>query len=203
MKTIKKILITGGPCGGKTLFVKMARQHFEDLGYAVIICNETATDLLLGGITPKTFGPYEYQKAIFSLQIEKERLFIDYANALKNDKVIIFFDRGLFDSKAYLNDEDYKKLINHFKMDEVEEMNNRYDSILYFMSSASLNEIEDNYGIENNVARYEDLDEAKRVDKETKDSWIRHKNIKIIEAQLDFTKKLDNAIKTCEELILD
>ena len=54
MKTIKKIVFTGGPCSGKTTFMSRAEEIFGERGYRVIVDNESATDLISGGISPAT-----------------------------------------------------------------------------------------------------------------------------------------------------
>ena len=54
MKEIKRIVFTGGPCSGKTTFTSRVQQVFAERGYRVIVDNESATDLISGGISPAT-----------------------------------------------------------------------------------------------------------------------------------------------------
>ncbi|MBQ2232770.1 MAG: AAA family ATPase [Erysipelotrichaceae bacterium] len=74
MKTIKRIVFTGGPCSGKTTFTSRAQSVFSDRGYRVIIDHESATDLISGGISPATMGMYDFQKYCIDLQLKKEEL---------------------------------------------------------------------------------------------------------------------------------
>ena len=74
MKTIKKIVFTGGPCSGKTTFTSRAEEIFAERGYRVIIDHESATDLISGGISPATMGMYEFQKYCVALQLKKEEI---------------------------------------------------------------------------------------------------------------------------------
>ena len=52
MKTIKKIVITGGPCSGKSTMLNLIENTFKEKGYKVLIVSETATELIRGGISP-------------------------------------------------------------------------------------------------------------------------------------------------------
>ena len=51
---VSRIVLTGGPCAGKTRSLTKIEEHFEELGYKVIIVPETATILINGGI--RCFG---------------------------------------------------------------------------------------------------------------------------------------------------
>ena len=46
MKTIKKIVITGGPCSGKSTMLNLIENTFKEKGYKVLIVSETATELI-------------------------------------------------------------------------------------------------------------------------------------------------------------
>ena len=73
---ISKIVITGGPCAGKSTALSRIQSEFTALGYRVLFIGETATELIGGGVAPwtcKTNG--EYQKLQLRLQIEKEKIF--------------------------------------------------------------------------------------------------------------------------------
>ena len=52
MQNLTKIVITGGPCAGKTTALSKLEKHFTGLGFRVIFINETATELILNGIAP-------------------------------------------------------------------------------------------------------------------------------------------------------
>ena len=113
MKTIKKIVFTGGPCSGKTTFMSRAEEIFGERGYRVIVDNESATDLISGGISPATLGMYEFQKYCIGLQLKKEELYEQAANEIEGDKVIIFYDRGIIDDKGYVPN-DFTEILSTF-----------------------------------------------------------------------------------------
>ena len=74
MKTIKKIVITGGPCSGKSTMLNLIENTFKEKGYKVLIVSETATELIRGGISP--LGGKEnmfiFQDYLLNLQLKKE-----------------------------------------------------------------------------------------------------------------------------------
>ena len=51
-KQISKIVITGGPCAGKTTAMSWIQNSFTKMGYAVLFVDETATQLITGGAAP-------------------------------------------------------------------------------------------------------------------------------------------------------
>ena len=70
---ISKIVITGGPCAGKTTGMSWIQNTFAQRGYTVLFVPETATELITGGVAPWTCSSnYEYQKCLMQLQKEKE-----------------------------------------------------------------------------------------------------------------------------------
>ena len=54
MKTISKIVITGGPCAGKTTGMSWIQNTFTQRGYVVLFVPETSTELITGGVAPWT-----------------------------------------------------------------------------------------------------------------------------------------------------
>lgn len=191
MKTIKRIVLTGGPCSGKSTFMTLAQQIFPKYGYQVMIDHEAATDLITGGISPATMGMYQFQKYCIGLQLKKEELFLQAAEEIKAEKVLVFFDRGILDDRGYVTGEEFTEILSDFDVKE-EELPDRYDLVLHLTTSAKGSAAA--YTLANNEARYEDVDGACRVDDSTCESWDVHSNRVIIKEEDDFHVKMDNAI---------
>ena len=51
-KQITKIVVTGGPCAGKTTAMSKIQSYFTSRGYAVIFVPETATEIIKAGLNP-------------------------------------------------------------------------------------------------------------------------------------------------------
>ena len=98
---ITKIVITGGPCAGKSTAMSRIQEEFEQMNYTVLFVPETATELITGGVAPWTCGTNaQYQTCQLKLQLEKEKIFEQAARTMKSDKILIVCDRGTLDNKA-------------------------------------------------------------------------------------------------------
>ena len=76
-KSITKIVLTGGPCAGKSTAMSWIQNAFTERGYKVLFVPETATELITGGVAPWTCGSnLDYQCCQMRLQIEKEKIFL-------------------------------------------------------------------------------------------------------------------------------
>ena len=110
---ITKIVITGGPCAGKTTAMSWIQSNFTKLGYTVLFVPETATELITGGVAPWTCGTNaDYQKCQMKLQLEKERIFEQGASTMPVEKVLIVCDRGTLDNKAYMTSLDFASFLH-------------------------------------------------------------------------------------------
>ena len=97
---IQKIVITGGPCAGKSTAMSWIQNAFTQKGYKVIFIQETATELITSGIAPWTCTTNaDYQTYQLKLQIEKEKIYEEAAKKLNSKKVLIVCDRGTLDNK--------------------------------------------------------------------------------------------------------
>lgn len=200
MKTIKKIVFTGGPCSGKTTFMSRAEEIFGERGYRVIIDNESATDLISGGISPATLGMYEFQKYVISLQLAKEEICYKAAQEIEGEKVLMFIDRALKDDESYVGHEDFCKILEDFNI-KYDEIDPRYDMVVHLVTSAKGKE--DVYTFSNNAARYENLDQARAMDDMALEAWSDHPNRVVIGNETDFEVKMRKAIQSIFEYLGD
>ncbi len=186
---IKKIVITGGPCAGKTSAMKRIREVFTPLGWAVIIVPESATELIPNGIAPWTLtSSFDYQMCQIKLQIEKEKIFEEGAKKLKDrDKVLLVCDRGLNDTKAYMTAEEFNRAFAKLGLCE-KDLLNSYDAVFHLVTAARNNE--EAYTLSNNSARTETLEEAVALDDRLRAAWAGHKHFRVIESSVRFEDKL-------------
>ena len=102
---IVKIVFTGGPCAGKTKLIERTREYLLKNKYDVIVIPETATIILEIGLNFKFIGNViGFQNSILKMQRFNEKLAEEAVKALKKEKVIILYDRGILDNKAYCED---------------------------------------------------------------------------------------------------
>ena len=187
---ITKIVITGGPCGGKSTAMRWIKHVFKEAGYTVLFVPETATELITGGVAPWTCGTNaEYQKVQMRLQMVKEDLFDQAARTMPQDRILIVCDRGEFDNKAYMNEEEFAEVLAFLGSTE-EELLKRYDAVFHLVTAAK--DTARYYTYEGNQARYETVDEAIVMDEKTYECWKDHPYHRVIRGEDDFALKMRN-----------
>ena len=133
---ITKIVVTGGPSGGKTTGLSWIQNAFSKLGYTVLVVPETATELIGGGVTPWTCGTnLDYQRCQMRLQLEKERLFEQAARTMNAEKILIVCDRGAMDNRAYMDDLEFSQVLNDIERSEVH-LRDSYDAVFHLETAA-------------------------------------------------------------------
>ena len=160
MEKVTKIVLTGGPCGGKTTALAKIEQFLTERGIKVFIVSESATELIRGGIRPfgdQSFSMVTFQDFILNYQLAKEKIY-DMVAQDWNDACVIIYDRGLMDNKAYITDEEFTSLLNRYGYQELDFLD-RYDMVIHLVSAAD--GAEKYYTLENNKSRSEGVEEAK------------------------------------------
>ena len=193
-KKITRIVLTGGPAAGKTTLISRILKEFtQEDGWKVIIIPETATELISGfgiGPFPGCMSMLEFQYFVIEDQLHKERLAIKAAETVPEEKVLIIYDRAIFDDKAYISDEEFRAVLAHFGKTE-EELLAGYDAVLHLVSCAKGAEFAYDYG---NAARYETVEQARAIDDRTIRAWSAHPALSIVDNSVDFEDKINRAI---------
>ena len=189
---ITKIVITGGPCAGKTTAMTKIQEEFEKRGYKVLFIPETATELISGGVAPWTCGSnLDYQKCQVSLQKFKEATFEQAAATMDTEKVLIVCDRGVLDNKAYMSQEEFDAVMRSLSTNEVTERD-QYDAVFHLVTAAK--GALDAYTTANNEARKETPEEAAALDDKTSACWTGHPHRRVIDNSTDFDGKLSRTV---------
>lgn len=188
---ISKIVITGGPCAGKTTAMTHIQKEFERRGYKVLFVPETATELIGGGVAPWTCGSnLDYQKCQVKLQKEKEAVFEQAALTMDADKVLIVCDRGVLDNKAYMSQEEFDAVMRHLSTNEVAERD-QYDAVFHMVTAAK--GAEDAYNLDN-PARTETPEQARELDDKLISAWTGHPHLRVIDNSTAFSEKLSRTV---------
>lgn len=196
-----KAILTGGPCAGKTQILSRLMQVLEARGYFVYTVFEAATSLILNGIKPsENMTLEEFQNFVLEMQLNNEDLFEKVAKYHDPDKVIIFYDRGIMDSCAYVDKETVFKNMLQKKGLTFADVYSRYDAVLHLVTAADGAEefyqwndpTKDDVG--NNAARSESPEEARIKDKKTLNAWIGHPHLRVFDNSTDFDGKINRVI---------
>lgn len=192
-KKITKIVITGGPCAGKTTAMSWIQNAFTDLGYHVIFIPECATELINAGISGVTCKDLaSFQNVLMRLQIQREKIYESAAKSVKNNKVLIVCDRGIMDSKAYLSSLEFATVLNELNKSEIE-LRDNYDAVFHLVTAAK--GASDFYTLENNSARTETIEEAIVSDNKLIEAWTGHPHFRIIDNSTYFEDKMKRLLK--------
>ena len=193
MKQISKIVLTGGPCSGKSTALSTIEQTLGNRGYYVLTIPETATELIPNGIRPfdNSLDKLTFQDILFEKQLHKETLYEKVAKLLPAKKVVILHDRALIDSKDYISSEEFSQLLSHFSTNELA-VRERYDAVFHLVTTA--NGAEEFYTLDNNKARSETLDDARALDKRNIASWTGHPHFRVIDNSTDFQTKITRLV---------
>ena len=195
---ITKIVLTGGPCAGKTTAMNWIQNFFQKQGYKILFVPETATELITGGLTPwETKTNVEFQSILFDLQLEKERLFEEGAKSLPNNKILIVCDRGLLDNKAYMTGRDFEYILKQKRLSEIK-VRDSYDAVFHLVTAAK--GAEKYYNLDNE-ARTETKEEAAKLDDNLIASWTGHPHLRIIDNSTDFESKMKRLIKEISNVL--
>ena len=185
---ITRIVITGGPCAGKTTAMSWIQNAFTKKGYLVLFVDETATQLMTGGALWKyNRNNKEYQFCVTRLMLAKEQAFTDIAKTFEDEKVLIVCDRGALDNRAYMTDEEFRYVLDKLGTNEVE-LRDHYDAVFHLVTAAK--GAEEFYTYANNATRYETPEEAIQADDRLIAAWTGHPHLRIIDNRWDFERKM-------------
>lgn len=168
---------------------------FERMGYTLLFMQEPATEMMSSGITPaRCSSPMSYQLFQMTLQNEKEKIFElaakDIADA-QQKKVLIVFDRGFFDNRAYMTQEEFSEVLASLGISEDEKLHS-YGAVFHLETAAK--SAADYYGNANNAVRAETPEQAIALDDRLIRAWERHPYYRIIENLNGFEDKMRHLV---------
>ncbi len=192
-KKISKIVITGGPCAGKTTAMSWIQNAFAKLGYAVLFVDETATQLITGGAAPwLNTSNRDFQWHLLQLQEAKEKAFEDIARTMKSDRILIVCDRAAMDNCAYMTEQEFGWVLKQMHTNKVA-MRDQYDAVFHLVTTAK--GAEKYYTLANNQARTETPEEAAALDDKLIAAWTGHPHFRVIDNSTGFEEKMLRLIR--------
>lgn len=184
-----RIVLTGGPGGGKTTAADLFRR---EIGERVVIVPEAATLLFSGGFPRVTelHARRAAQCAIFHVQRNLEDV-----QSVRFPERILLCDRGTVDGAAYWPD-DPAGFFAAVGTTEAEELA-RYDAVIFF-ESAAVGGVAVEGG---NPARIESNAEAVDLNRRLRAIWSKHPRFAIVQHNASFFKKLTFGLATLESIV--
>ena len=196
-----RIVLTGGPCSGKTTALPHLKEHFESQGFKVLIAPETATMLIKAGCSffdPKTTQEWvKFESNLLKTMMSIEDSLVDSAQFSRRDSIILY-DRGSLDGAGFMEPEDWASTLRMNSWSE-EYLLKRYDAVIHLVSTAV--DARQFYTTENNAARHESADQSAVVDEKIKRAWEKHNKHIVIDNSTDFPGKISRTIKAIEKVV--
>jgi predicted ATPase len=177
-----RIVLTGGPGGGKTTAADLFRR---EIGDRVVIVPEAATMIFAGGFprSREAHASQATQRAIYHVQRNLE----DVQSALYPSRILLC-DRGTVDGAAYWPDEPH-----HF-FDAVgttlERELSRYDAVIFFETAAA-----------GNPVRNETTEEALKLDRRLRALWSQHRRFVFVPHNPSFFKKISFGLAVLDGMV--
>ena len=205
MNDIKKIVLTGGPCAGKTTALVRVIEHFSSLGFKVFTIPEVPTLFTQAGMNYLTKNQgffYEGEKATLEIQLALEDKFLRMAEECTKPCIIVC-DRGAMDISAYMSPDTWDQITRSVGT-STPDLRDRYDAVLHLVSAAD--GAEQYYTTANNAQRYEQMNEeglriARGLDKKVIHAWTGHPHLRVINNHDDFDCKMNRVLKEISNVL--
>ena len=205
MPEIKKIVLTGGPCAGKTTALVKITEYFSGFGYKVFNVPEVPTIYSTAGwnyLTPNRSLYYQGELAILKTQLDLENQFMQLAQVCEKP-VLIVCDRGAMDISAYIKPEEWDE-ITRMAGTNSNALRDSYDAVLHLVSAAD--GAEQYYTTATNATRYEQANEeglriARELDKKVIKAWTGHPHLRVINNHDDFENKLNRVLAEISKVV--
>lgn len=183
-----RIVLTGGPGGGKTTAADLFRR---EIGERVVIVPEAATLLFQGGF-PRSHDPLARrcaQTAIYHVQRHLE----DVQAALFPGRTLLC-DRGTLDGAVYWPGQPHDYF--HAMGTTLDKELARYDAVIFFETAA-----QGGVSIEGgNPIRNESLAEAVKLDTKLRTMWSQHPNFVLVPHNSSFFKKISYGLAALDSV---
>ncbi len=185
---MKKIVLTGGPSGGKTTALSILKETF---GKKIALVQEAATLIYSGGFPRTDNSPVHIehaQKIIYYTVTQLEEL-----AAKTSDASVMVCDRGTIDGAVYwpYGPEDFFKRMHSSLEAELA----RYDAVIHLSPPP-----EKDYYQATNV-RTENLQQAFEIDDKILNIWAKHPNRLVVPREKHYFEKAEIIKNFVENLI--
>ena len=184
-----RVVLTGGPGGGKTTAADLYRR---EIGEGVVVVPEAATLLYSGGFPRLGENGVRCatQKAIYYVQ-----KYLEDAQSEHYKNRILLCDRGTVDGAIYWP----KEPVGFFDAlgTTLEKELGRYDAVIFF-ETAAVGGVSIEGG---NPIRVESNDEAVILDRKLQELWSQHPNYVFIPHESSFIKKIYSGLEELAKIV--
>lgn len=204
---IVEIVLTGGPCAGKSSSLEHLSRRLADEGYLPVTVPEVATMIFTAaGLDMAAIAADDHeqflrvQASLFRMQRAMRADFRAIASGMRGGRPVILYDRAEMDIAAYMGADDFAGLLEDHRLD-MGEVRDSYTGVVHLRSTAL--GAEEHYSLATNAARHErDIHAARAADARTERAWSGHPRRFVIENEPGgFARKLERAHQAIRDLI--
>lgn len=197
MAVAAEIVLTGGPCGGKTTAMSYLTEKIAEWGYRVLVVPEVATMFIEGGLSDisriavnaKLYADIE--AVWLETQRSLRRHFRAVAEALP-EQCVILYDRAELDVRAYIGSDRFAAIMDDRNW-TWGQLRDSYDAVIHLVTAADGAAMF--YTLANNRARRESVTEAISADRRTLNAWIGHPHLRVVDNSTVFEVKLKRVLQ--------
>eukprot|EP01059_Diplonema_ambulator_P028130 TRINITY_DN4684_c0_g1_i1.p1 TRINITY_DN4684_c0_g1~~TRINITY_DN4684_c0_g1_i1.p1 ORF type:complete len:480 (+),score=125.06 TRINITY_DN4684_c0_g1_i1:44-1483(+) len=190
-----KVVLTGGPCGGKTTSLSVLADKLMSHGFNVYTVPENATMFSTAGAGFPVNSNQEHQltwetsRMIVQMQMEDSYEAIARASS---QPTVILCDRGVVDARAYMDDATWQMVMQEMHWDDSAFIDQRYDIVIHMVTTA----IGAPKYYVNTVYRHETAEQAAALDRRIQAAWKGHKKKIEIDNSTEYNEKVKRAWDT-------
>lgn len=226
---IHRVVLTGGPCGGKSTVMSDLIQMLSDKNFLVFTMPEIATEMFNwsggrmwddfaeeGVANDETWAKLQFEMTSVQMRIEDSIVMMARQSLAKRRMLpqpprgaVILFDRGVVDNVAYCTEEAWSMVQEALGTTTARLRDRRYDYVIHLVTAANgaekfytLQQAEGADGTES--ARHESADQARDMDTKTQKAWLGAKNHHIVSNEgKDFAQKREEVKNIIRRIIGD
>jgi len=194
---VHMIVLTGGPCSGKSTSLAYLTEKLSDHGFMVAVIPETATMITNNGINRHIMDRMGqilvYQEAIVDIQLAMEETYrTAMEKAFPNRRKILLLDRGVMDTKAYLPKKEWEGILAKKGLSEIT-LRDRYSGVVHLLTAAD--GAPEYYSGDGNPARLENtMEDAIKADTRTRNAWLGHPRFVVVDNSTCFEEKIKKTL---------
>ena len=197
------IVLTGGPCGGKTAALPILKQRLLDRGIHAITVPEEFTAMMEKGLLRPSaeFGEdytVHFQSELARHMISQQEALVKLSGYHKNRQTVILLDRGVVDNLAFVPKSlRHKVTVYGHQLETIAAC--MYDRVIHMQSVAV--DKPHLYHNDNNEHRLETAEESALLDSQTKELWRYQPNYYVLDNDCSFDKKVEKALSLITDAV--
>lgn len=192
-KYVTKIVLTGGPCSGRSTALSALEKAFSKMGYYVVFPGRTDETLKAARATPEMLGSEKnFERMRMQLQKAQEEVFEHDAHYTPHRKILMVCDGGMMDGKAGLTQAEFDDILAEEGWSEVQ-LRDGYDAVFHLVTAAK--------GAPGYYHGENSPQEAAEIDDELIAAWTGQPHFRVIGNETGFDEKIERLISEVASLL--